>query len=341
VFEGNLIGYPASSAGEVVFGTGMYGYPEALTDPSYKGQILNLTYPLQGNYGITSSKIEEGIDKNFESEKIHAQGLIISDYSMEYSHYSAVKSLSSWLFDNKVPGIYDIDTRKLTKILRENGTMLGKIIVNSLDIPFYDPNKEKLVPIVSPKEITEFKRGKKKVILLDTGAKTSILTSLLDRGVSVKRVPWNYDFPDEEYDGVLLSNGPGDPAMYPEIVENVKKLLSKNKPVLGICLGHQMLSMAAGASTYKLKYGHRSLNQPVQDMFSLKCYITSQNHGYAVNTETIPEGWECWFENLNDGTNEGIRHKTKPFMSVQFHPESTPGPVDTAYIFDEFINKLK
>ncbi|NLT50375.1 MAG: glutamine-hydrolyzing carbamoyl-phosphate synthase small subunit [Ignavibacteria bacterium] len=340
-FEGKLIGFPESKAGEVVFNTGMVGYPEALTDPSYKGQILTVSYPLVGNYGVPAKKITGGIDINFESEKIHAHGLVISDYSFDYSHHSAVQSLSTWLYDNHIPGIYDIDTRMMTKILREKGSMLGRIIVENNSVDFSDPNKENLVAQVCPEKTEVYGDGNKTVILIDCGCKTSILTDLLKRGVKVKRVPFNFNFIGEEFDGVLISNGPGDPAVYRNIVDSVKHLLTLGKPVMGICLGHQILSLAAGAKSFKMKYGHRSQNQPVQDNINKRCFITSQNHGYAVDVNELPKDWINWFSNLNDGTNEGIRHKSLPYMSVQFHPEACPGPVDTAYIFDEFINLMK
>ncbi len=340
-FEGKLIGFPESKAGEVVFNTGMVGYPEALTDPSYKGQILTVSYPLVGNYGVPSKKIADRIDINFESEKIHAHGLIISDYSVDYSHHSAVQSLSTWLYNNHIPGIYDIDTRMMTKILREKGSMLGRIIVENNSVDFFDPNKENLVAQVCPEKTEVYGDGNKTVILIDCGCKTSILTDLLKRGVKVKRVPYDFDFKEAEFDGVLISNGPGDPAVYNNIVDSVKHLLTLGKPVMGICLGHQILSLAAGAKSFKMKYGHRSQNQPVQDNITKKCFITSQNHGYAVDVNELPKDWINWFSNLNDGTNEGIRHKSLPYMSVQFHPEACPGPVDTAYIFDEFINLMK
>lgn len=340
-FEGKLIGFPESKAGEVVFNTGMVGYPEALTDPSYKGQILTVTYPLIGNYGIPAKAPDKGIDRNFESLKIHAHGLVISDYSFDYSHHTAIQSLSSWLYDNRIPGIYDIDTRKMTKILREKGSMLGRIIVENNQVEFFDPNKENLVSQVCPLQVEEYGEGDKTVILIDCGCKTSIVTDLADRGVKVKRVPWDFDFTGAEFDGVLVSNGPGDPAVYEKITDSVKYLLTLGKPVMGICLGHQILSLAAGATSYKMKYGHRSQNQPVQDTVTKKCFITSQNHGYAIDVKNIEGEWINWFVNLNDGTNEGIKHKSKPYFSVQFHPEACPGPVDTAYIFDEFINQIK
>lgn len=332
-YYGYSFGSKISVSGEVVFNTGMVGYPESLTDPSYKGQILALTYPLIGNYGISNSK--------FESDRIQVSGLIVLDYSNEYSHWSAVKSLGQWLKENNVPGICGIDTRALTKKLREKGTMLGKIVFNNEEIEFDDPNKRNLVKEVSIKEKKVYGNGKKTVILVDCGTKNSILESLLRKGFRVIRVPWDYNFLKEDFDGVFISNGPGDPKMCVETIENVRKAIEEKIPVMGVCLGNQILALAAGADTYKLKYGHRSQNQPCIKVGTNKAYITSQNHGYAVNGKTLPKSWQPWFVNLNDKTIEGIRHKKLPFMSVQFHPEANPGSLDTMHIFDKFMKILK
>lgn len=340
VFEGYCFGEPRSVPGEVIFNTGMVGYPETLTDPSYCGQILVCTYPLIGNYGVPETGSHDGLSRFFESDAIHIQGLIVCDYSFDYHHWSGRQSLSNWLKSYKVPGLYGIDTRKLTKRLREHGSMLGKVVIESADVNFYDPNQQNLVNDVSIKEPRVYGEGRKTVVVVDCGCKHNIIRSLLNHNVRVKRVPWNYDFTGEAFDGVVLSNGPGDPKMCSETVAIVKKLLRGNRPVLGICLGHQLLSLAAGADTYKLKFGHHSQNQPCREVGTDRCFITSQNHGYAVKNEGLPEGWEPWFVNANDGTNEGIRHTTKPFMSIQFHPEATPGPVDTAFLFDRFYQLL-
>jgi carbamoyl-phosphate synthase small subunit len=310
-----------------------------MTDPSYAGQILCMTHPLVGNYGVPGNEKEEGMHKHFESDKIHVRGLIISDYSEEYSHWSAKKSLSDWMKEHDVPGIYGIDTRELTKVLREHGTMLGKIVLDE-DVEQTDPGKLNLVAEVSIRKPIIYQRGKKNVVLIDCGCKNNIIRSFLKRDITVIRVPWDYDFSDIDYDGLFISNGPGDPKMCRATIANVRKALEGDKPVWGICLGNQILALAAGADTYKLKYGHRSQNQPCVKLGTKRCYITSQNHGYAVNTNTLPKDWEPWFENANDGTNEGIRHKKKPFMSVQFHPEATPGPKDSDYLFDEFVRLL-
>ncbi len=340
VFKGKSFGSESAAAGEIVFYTAMTGYPESLTDPSYTGQILVSTYPMIGNYGVPVNKKENGIHKYYESHKLHITGLIISDYSFEFSHWNAQKSLSDWLKENDVPGLFDIDTRALTKILREKGSMLAKIEFEE-EIEFYDPNKENLVARVSCDNREVYGNGEYKVVLIDCGVKNNIIRCLLDRNTTVIRVPWDYDFTNEEYDGVFISNGPGDPAMCNETVKHVKSVIGKEIPIMGICLGNQLLARAVGAETYKLKYGHRSHNQPVLLEGTNKCYITSQNHGYAVETKTLPEDWQPLFTNVNDETNEGIKHKTKPFFSTQFHPEASSGPTDTEFLFDDFIESIE
>lgn len=341
--EGWSFGSDRSCSGEVVFSTAMVGYPESLTDPSYEGQILCVSYPLIGNYGIPSEKIDEnGLCTTFESEKIHVRGLIISDYSEKYSHWDAVKSLDQWLDEQDIPGIFGIDTRELTKMIREEGAMLGKIVPEgcSEDFPFDDPNLENQVAAVSCKEVIEYGSGDKTVVLVDCGVKHRILACLLKRGVKVIRVPWDYDFSTIGYDGLFISNGPGNPAMCTAAVEHIRKAYEEDRPIFGICMGNQLMSLAAGAGTFKLKYGHRSHNQPVRMNGTERCFITSQNHGFAVDTSTLSPEWEPYFTNMNDGTNEGIRHRSKPFFSAQFHPEASSGPVDTEFLFDEFISRL-
>lgn len=340
-FSGKSFGSEKSIAGEVVFYTAMVGYPESLTDPSYTGQILVSTYPMIGNYGIPENTLSGNVADFFESEKIHASGLIVSDYSAEYSHWNAVKSLGQWLKEHKVPGLYDIDTRALTKILREKGSMLGKIIFDNEDLDFYDPNLENLVARVSIKKPQTYGNGKHKVLLVDCGTKNNIIRCLTKRGATVKRVPWDYDYSNEEYDGLFISNGPGDPALCNKTVKNLERALQSNTPIMGICLGNQLLARAAGANTYKLKYGHRSHNQPVLLNGTNRCFITSQNHGFAIDNNTLPTDWEELFVNVNDKTNEGIKHKTKPFFSTQFHPEASSGPVDTEFLFDDFIKNIE
>ncbi len=340
-YTGKSFGYCGSVSGEVVFNTAMTGYPESLTDPSYYGQILISTYPLIGNYGVPQNKIVNGLPEVFESDKIQVKGFVISDYSFEYSHWNAKKSLAEWLKENKVPGIYGIDTRALTKKLREKGTMLGKIIFEDNDIDFVDPNISNLVEKVSVKEKEIYGNGKKKIVLVDLGVKNNIIRCLLKRDTTVIKVPWNYDFTKEDYDGLVISNGPGNPTFCKPTIKNIKEATGNDKPIFGICMGNQLLSLANGGEIYKLKYGHRSHNQPVRQIGTNRCFITSQNHGYAVDDKNLEEGWEPYFINLNDGTSEGIKHKTKPFFSTQFHPEASSGPTDTEFLFDEFLGMIE
>ena len=342
-FNGFSFGYDQAVSGEVVFSTAMVGYPESLTDPSYSGQILCVTFPLIGNYGVPANEIKDNLSKYFESEKIHVRGLIISDYSFEYSHWNAVKSLDEWLKENKIPGIFGVDTREITKILREKGSMLGKIVPENRNLEIVDdPNLVNQVAVVSCKEVIKYGSGKKRVVLVDCGVKHNIIRCLVNRNVEVIRVPWDYDFNTIEYDGLFLSNGPGNPDFCTITIENIKKAVEAitPKPIFGICMGNQLLSLAGGATTYKLKYGHRSHNQPVRMAGTDRCFITSQNHGYAVDNSTLNNDWEPLFINMNDGTNEGIKHKSKPFFSCQFHPEASGGPTDTEFLFDNFINLL-
>ncbi|OGE27688.1 carbamoyl phosphate synthase small subunit [Candidatus Daviesbacteria bacterium RIFCSPHIGHO2_01_FULL_40_11] len=348
VFLGGSFGKEVTTSGEVVFNTGMVGYPESLTDPSYFGQILVLTYPLQGNYGVPGKEFQE-------SKKIQVKGLIVQNYIDHPSHFESKKSLGEWLKEEGIPALQGIDTRELTTKLRQHGVMLGRI---KFKVPargearqrrqsskfkveeIYDPNKENILPYVSCKKVEVFGTGKKSIVLIDCGAKENIVRSLIKRGVRVTRVPWDLNPLEErlDFDGVLVSNGPGDPKQAKETIENVKQILAANVPTFGICLGSQILSLAAGGETFKLKFGHRGQNQPVQDVISQKAIITSQNHGFAVDMKSMDKDWTEWFVNLNDGTNEGIRHKNKPFMAVQFHPEANPGPVEGGYLFDEFLD---
>ena len=338
--EGNSFGSETSSSGEVIFNTGMVGYPESLTDPSYSGQILVLTYPMIGNYGIPKTLKYQGLNTRFESNHVHIAGLIVAQYSYNFSHWQAEQSLSEWLKKHKIPALSGVDTRALTKILPTKGTMLGKIIFNNDDnqIPFYDPSKENLCAKVSSTEPMIYGSGKHRVLLIDCGCKENIVHHLLKMGVEVLSVPYNHDISKENFDAVLISNGPGNPANYPQTVKMISYAIENKIPTFGICLGHQLMSIAIGAKTYRLKYGHHSQNQPVKEVFTNRCYITSQNHGYAVEPKTLPDGWQPWFVNLNDGTNEGIRHKSGLFMSVQFHPEAAPGPVDSGILFNQFKN---
>jgi carbamoyl-phosphate synthase small subunit len=340
-YRGKSFGSEHSVSGEVVFNTAMTGYPESLTDPSYKGQILVLTYPLIGNYGTPRSELEHQLLKYYESDQIHISGLVVSDYSFEYSHWNAEGSLADWLKKGRIPGIYGVDTRALTKKLREQGTMLGKILYEDQEVEWYDPNQHNLVEQVSIRKKEVYGSGSLKIVLIDCGVKNNIIRYLLEKDTTVIRVPWNYDFQMEDYDGLFISNGPGDPKMCQATINHLKMALQDERPIFGICLGNQLLSLASGADTYKLKYGHRSHNQPVLQVGSDRAYITSQNHGYAVDNETLASDWQPFFININDDTNEGMIHKTKPFFCTQFHPEASGGPTDTAFLFDDFIDRIK
>ena len=346
-FEGESFGYEKPVVGEVVFNTAMMGYPESLTDPSYAGQLMVLAYPLVGNYGVPPFSMEKnGIPVYMESERIHAEALIVSDYSETFSHWNANESLRNWLKREQVPGLTGIDTRRLTKVLREHGVMMGKIVFSNIDdfsSKYPDYPHVNYVDQVSCKKVIRYNEGAgKKVVLIDCGVKANILRLLLKRDVEVIRVPWNYDFLTLEYDGIFISNGPGDPDTCEVAVRNIRRAMQdENLPIFGICMGNQLLGKAGGASVYKLKYGHRSHNQPVRMVGTNRCFITSQNHGYAVDSNTLGNEWIPWFVNMNDGSNEGIRHRTNPWFSVQFHPEAASGPTDTAFLFDEFVELLK
>ena len=404
-FCGRSFGFDAPTTGEVVFNTAMSGYPESLTDPSYAGQILVTTFPLIGNYGVPDTGVgADGLPLFMESDRIHAKALIVADYSEQYSHWNARESLASWLKREKVPGITGIDTRRLTKVLREHGVMMGRIEIDgsvcrcaTATNTTEDYGSVNWVEQVSCQEVITYRPEAnrspltshlsplKRVVLVDCGVKANIIRCLIRRGIEVVRVPWDYDFNQLEFDGLFLANGPGDPEQCGKTVDNIRTFLDNEKkkadgrnngrnndrnegrndgkndgrnndkadgktvgnnratvrPLMGICLGNQLLARAAGAKTYKLKYGHRSHNQPVREVGTERCYITSQNHGYAVDDSTLPEDWEPLFVNMNDGSNEGIRHKTNPWMSAQFHPEACSGPTDTEWMFDEFVEMLE
>ncbi len=321
-------------AGEVVFNTGMTGYEETLTDPSYAGQILTFTYPILGNYGVSSGA-------RWESKRIHAAGVICETLYDEPHHYSAQTTFLKWLQDNNTPVMIGIDSRELTKMIREHGVVSG-VITTKRDavVEFSDSMSENQVAKVSPSEISRIGNGRYKVIVVDCGAKENIIRCLLKFDVTLLRVPFDYDYSAEQFDGVMLSNGPGDPKLCTKTIEVLQKVLSKNKPVFGICLGSQLMGLAIGANTYKLKFGHRGHNQPCIDLAKDRCFLTSQNHSYAVDETTLPEGWEVTFRHLNDNTVAGIRHSTLPFSAVQFHPEASSGPQDTFYLFEEFYAQI-
>ena len=359
-FKGKSFGYDRPVAGEVVFNTAMMGYPESLTDPSYAGQMLVMTYPLVGNYGVPpftvggERKVED-VEKGelydfFESDRIYAKAIIVSDYSEQYSHWNAAESLGDWLNREHVPGITGVDTRALTKVLREQGVMMGRIEIEGVkpvavaqqQTGREDYGEINWVERVSCKDIIRYNEGAgKKVVLVDCGVKANIIRCLVKRGVEVIRVPWNYDYTGMTFDGLFLANGPGDPDKCVAAVEILRKQMSQSrKPICGICMGNQLLAKAGGATIFKLKYGHRSHNQPVREVGTSRCYVTSQNHGYAVDAATLGRDWRELFVNMDDGSNEGIRHQTNPWFSSQFHPEACSGPVDTEFMFDRFIETL-
>jgi carbamoyl-phosphate synthase (ammonia) len=345
-FPGYSFGHERSCAGEVVFNTGLTGYPEALTDPSYRGQILTLTYPIVGNYGVPDTKLrdEHGLMKHSESEHIHVSGLIVQDYSSQYSHWNAVKSLAEWLKEDKTPALFGIDTRMITKLIRDKGTVLGKIEFSDEPVEFVDPNKRNLIREVSTKEVKIYGKGNKhRVVVLDCGIKHNMIRCLIERGAEVKLVPFDHDISKEEYDGLFISNGPGDPVMAEIAINNVKKVLESNRPepIFGICLGNQILALAAGAKSYKLPLGNRGHNQPVANILTGQAFITSQNHGFAIDAKSLKSGWKQLFVNTNDGTNEGIMHETRPIFSAQFHPEACGGPMDSEHLFDNFMGMVK
>lgn len=335
-FGGRPFGALRQVRGEVVFNTGMVGYVETLTDPSYRGQILVATYPLQGNYGVPEGP--------FESERVQVAGLVVQRHAGAPSHRCSERTLGEWLAASGVPAIEGVDTRALTQVLREQGTMRGELVLEEGegDGPSAGVDETAMgdvVSLVTARRVVRVEGSGPRILVIDTGAKENIVRSLCGRGAAVVRVPFDHPWEEMlgEIDGVMLTNGPGDPKDLGGLVRRLKGLLEGDRPVFGICLGHQLLALAAGADTYKLKYGHRSHNQPVLNLSSRRAYVTSQNHGYAVDGESLPRDWEPSFVNLNDGTNEGIRHRFKPFYSVQFHPEAAAGPRDAAYLFDDFL----
>ncbi|RCI00643.1 Multifunctional pyrimidine synthesis protein CAD [Rhizopus azygosporus] len=353
IFTGTSFGAPVSTFGEAVFTTSVVGYPESMTDPSYTGQILVFTQPLIGNYGVPGqTKDEFGLLKYFESDRIQVQGIIVNDYATEYSHWTAVESLAEWCIRQNIPAISGVDTRALTQLLRDQGSTLAKICVGedyltddiaSTDFP--NPNAENLVAKVSTKvPITYNPKGDVRIAVIDCGVKQNILRCLASRGAAVTVLPYNYDFNSvaNQFDGLFISNGPGSPTYCVETIKNLQVAIETfNKPIFGICMGNLLLGMAAGLNVYKLPFGNRGHNQPALNVDTGLCYITSQNHGYALNDKDMPGQWKRLFINANDGSNEGIRHETKPFFSVQFHPEAKGGPQDTFYLFEEFLYQVR
>ena len=352
VFDGVGFGYPSEIAGEVVFNTGMVGYTETLTDPSYRGQILCMTYPLVGNYGVPSFDVKDeyGLPKFFESNKIQIKALVIHDLSDIASHWSCTKTLDQWLYGEKIPGIYGIDTRELTKKLRVHGVMMGAVVVS--ESPVDDSQAKKalanakyeglnFMPEVSTSEPQEYGDSSKDcVVVLDTGVKYSIIRNIMRTGYRVVRLPWDATYEQVmSYNpkGVVISNGPGDPKVCTSTIKTATKLIKTSTPTLGICLGNQILALAGGANTYKLKFGHRGQNKPCIDKRDSQVYVTSQNHGYGIDPKSLSKtGFKVWFENADDDTVEGIEHKSKPVIAVQFHPEASPGPYDCMFVFDRF-----
>jgi carbamoyl-phosphate synthase small subunit len=376
-FAGTGFGFRGPASGEVVFNTSMVGYVESLTDPSYRGQILVLTYPLIGNYGVPAAdkacpeRAERSAEiprlaalarndeekatsgdstaarrverDSFESSRIQASGLIVATAHSDQSHATAGRSLHQWLAEENVPGIEGIDTRKLTILLRERGTMLGRILPADYagePVALFDPNATDIVPEVCVRRPERFGSGRKRVIVVDCGVKLSIRRELLKRGVEVLQVPADYDYTGERFDGILVSNGPGNPERCGATVSVLHRALALNRPIFGICLGCQLIALAAGARTYKLRYGHRGQNQPCREKGTNRCRLTSQNHGFAVDAASLSRDWQVWFENANDGSVEGIRHLRRPVSAVQFHPEGKPGPLDSLDLFDRFVETL-
>jgi len=354
-FEGELIGAPITTSGELVFTTGMVGYSEAITDLSYFGQILIFSYPLIGNYGIPPlpEELRLPIPRGFESASASAAGVIVTIDTPEAFHWNSFQSLSDWLRQQKVPGIVGLDTRHLVHLIRSGKNTLGRIdpekpeghrwLGDSLDLAhdrFFDPGKHDILPMVSTKERRRLGSGSVRIGLIDCGVKWNIIRQLVDLNCEVELLPWDTDPDTVDCDAWLISNGPGDPTRSGNLRAGIARMLQGKRPLLGICLGHQLLALAAGAKTERMAYGHRSHNQPVVQVGTRRGYITSQNHGYVVTTSSLPPDWEAWFLNVNDNTVEGIRHKSKPFRSVQFHPEAAGGPRDTSWILEQFIAEV-
>ena len=357
VLDGVGFGFQTTVVGEIVFNTGMVGYTETLTDPSYSGQILTLTYPLVGNYGVPSyeTKDKDGIPKHFESEKIQVRGLVIHELSLVASHWNMSMTLDEWLYKEKIPGIMGIDTRSLTKKLRNNGVMMAALVVSDKEIDVEEIkhklssttnyNSEQFMEQVSTKSHQVFGEEKKSVVVIDTGVKNAILRNIRNIGYKVIKVPWNT--PIEKIlsykpKGVVISNGPGDPQKCIDTITTAKSLIEKNIPTLGICLGAQIIGLAGNATTYKLKYGHRGQNKSCLNLDNNQVYVTSQNHGYCIDPESLKDSqFDLWFKNTDDKTVEGIKHKKQKCIAVQFHPEASPGPYDCKFVFEELKNLME
>ncbi|CCD24878.1 carbamoyl-phosphate synthase (glutamine-hydrolyzing) CPA1 NDAI_0E00620 [Naumovozyma dairenensis CBS 421] len=352
-FQGKSFGAEKSIAGEAVFTTSLVGYPESMTDPSYRGQILVFTQPLIGNYGVPSGEERDEFNllKYFESPHVHVVGIVVAEYAYEYSHWAAVESLASWCKREGVAAITGVDTREIVQYLREQGSSLGRITIgNDTPVDYIDPMSTHLVAQVTTKQPFHIsgKNPTANVALIDCGVKENIIRCLAARGANVTVLPYDYRIQDiaHQFDGIFLSNGPGNPEMCEKTIANLKELLNNPKfddiPIFGICLGHQLLALASGAKTMKLKYGNRAHNIPAMDLTTGQCHITSQNHGYAVDPETLPsDQWKPYFVNLNDNSNEGMIHLTRPIFSTQFHPEAKGGPLDTAVLFDKFFDNIE
>lgn len=350
-------GYPTVTSGEIVFNTGMVGYTETLTDPSYSGQILTMTYPLVGNYGVPdpATTDSDGIPKYFESDKIQVRGLVVHELSLTASHWNLSMTLDEWLYKERIPGISGIDTRELTKKIRTGGVMMAALAVSDSEIDV-DQIKQRLanatrysseqfMDSVSTRQKQMFGGGDKSVVVIDTGAKNAILRNIRELGYKVIKLPWNISFEEIiSYNpkGVVISNGPGDPQKCPETIRTATKLIEKNIPTLGICLGAQIIGIAGDAQTYKLKYGHRGQNKPCVNTENGQVYVTSQNHGYGITPESLDSSeFNLWFTNADDKTVEGIKHKTQNCVAVQFHPEASPGPYDCKFVFEELKKMME
>jgi len=344
-FTAKSFGAEKPTSGELVFTTSLVGYPESMTDPSYRGQILVFTQPLIGNYGVPGTDVDQcGLLKYFESDKIQVSGIVVSNYSAKYSHWNAVESLASWCRRFDIPALTEVDTRALTKLLREKGSTIGRVNFGNNLVSFQDPNKKNLVAEVSTKTVQVFNKGGDVVIgLIDCGIKNNIIRCLASRGAEVRLLPWDADLSKEKYDGLFISNGPGDPSTCGTTIDNLKKEFAKKdlKPIFGICMGNLLMGLAAGGKSYKLKFGNRGHNQPALNLVSGKGVITSQNHGYAIQEDSLPSTWKPYFRNVNDGSNEGLAHTSKPFSSVQFHPEYMGGPQDSEFLFDSFLHQVR